>query len=132
MLEFATENSAHGLFNGVILLHCIIALHRVMSRCQVPLLRHVIGWIGAVEATQAAVQQAISQGETVAVAPGGIAEMLVPLLGCFQPCPEGQHPLFHSCVRFVERFPFKNSLLSEQSLSLVKVLGLSTPGLRSR
>ncbi len=50
----------------------------------VPVLRHVIGWLGAVDASPQAVNAALQSGETLAVAPGGINEMFwgVPRAGC--------------------------------------------------
>jgi len=41
----------------------------------VPVLRHVIGWIGGVDADKASLSEVLEQGESLAVAPGGIAEM---------------------------------------------------------
>ena len=50
----------------------------------VPILRHVIGFIGGVNASADAVESVLRNGETLAVAPGGIAEMFLgyPRPGC--------------------------------------------------
>lgn len=50
----------------------------------VPILHHVIGFIGGVNASASAVESVLQKGETLAVAPGGIAEMFLgyPRPGC--------------------------------------------------
>ena len=50
----------------------------------VPVLRHVIGFLGGVDASAVSVDAAAARGETLAVAPGGIAEMFwgFPRPGC--------------------------------------------------
>jgi hypothetical protein len=51
---------------------------------RIPVLRHVILWLGGVDAHKAAVTRCLDQGESLAVAPGGIAEMFwgFPRPGC--------------------------------------------------
>jgi hypothetical protein len=68
-------------------LRALLRIQRVVAAtatAYVPVLRHVIGWIGGVDATPAAVDAALRAGHTVAVCPGGIAEMFwgVPRPGC--------------------------------------------------
>ena len=43
----------------------------------VPVLRHVIHWIGGVDASPSTVSDVLRAGETLAVAPGGVAEMFL-------------------------------------------------------
>uniref|UniRef100_A0A7S2C4T0 Acyltransferase n=1 Tax=Octactis speculum TaxID=3111310 RepID=A0A7S2C4T0_9STRA len=48
----------------------------------VPVLRHIAGWLGVIQADREKVSAALSSGATVAVAPGGIGEMFYPRPGC--------------------------------------------------
>ena len=67
---------------------------------RVPLLRHVIGWIGGVEATPAGVDAALAAGASLAVAPGGIGEMYwgYPRPGCL---PDEEYALLNGRKGFV-------------------------------
>jgi len=43
---------------------------------RVPIVRHLMGWIGCVGASQASIGRALQQGDSVCIFPGGIGEMV--------------------------------------------------------
>lgn len=66
------------------------------------MMRNLLGWIGCVDASPSQMNKALDAGETLAVAPGGIAEIFwgYPRPGCK---PDDEYALIKVGLRLTER-----------------------------